>query len=102
MWTPSTAAPSRAVRPQPIAQRAARAAAGAKRSSGNRAVQLQISSDEETLRGALRCGVVRSGTEEESAPLLDHLAAVVASEQYHCRFQWRTGSLALWDNRCTQ
>ena len=43
-----------------------------------------------------------SGTEEESAPLLDHLAAVVASEQYHCRFQWRTGSLALWDNRCTQ
>ncbi|MGE8318771.1 MAG: TauD/TfdA dioxygenase family protein [Comamonas sp.] len=41
-------------------------------------------------------------TEEESAPLLDYLFEQAARPEYTCRFRWQAGSLALWDNRCTQ
>jgi taurine dioxygenase len=41
-------------------------------------------------------------TEEESAPLLDHLFAHQTRPELTCRFQWQPGSLAFWDNRCTQ
>jgi taurine dioxygenase len=27
---------------------------------------------------------------------------VVKKPQFMCRFGWRTGSIAVWDNRCTQ
>jgi taurine dioxygenase len=41
-------------------------------------------------------------TDEESAPLIDFLRAHSARPEFVCRFRWRNGSLAFWDNRCTQ
>ena len=40
-------------------------------------------------------------TEEESRPLLDYLYSRAMRPEYTCRFRWRAGSLALWDNRST-
>jgi taurine dioxygenase len=40
-------------------------------------------------------------TEAESAPLLDYLFAHQIRPEFTCRFAWRPGSLALWDNRCS-
>lgn len=41
-------------------------------------------------------------TEEESAPILDFLFRHQIRAEFTCRFSWRPGSLALWDNRATQ
>jgi taurine dioxygenase len=41
-------------------------------------------------------------TEKESAPLLNFLYEHQVKQEATCRFRWRQGSLALWDNRCTQ
>jgi alpha-ketoglutarate-dependent taurine dioxygenase len=41
-------------------------------------------------------------TDEESAPLLDYLFRHQTRPEFTCRFQWRVGSLAFWDNRCAQ
>ena len=44
----------------------------------------------------------RDMTEKESAPLLNFLFEHQVKPEFTCRFSWRVGSLALWDNRCTQ
>ncbi|MGC2201070.1 MAG: TauD/TfdA family dioxygenase [Stellaceae bacterium] len=41
-------------------------------------------------------------TEEESAPLLQYLFAHQQHPEFTCRFRWEVGSIAFWDNRCTQ
>jgi taurine dioxygenase len=41
-------------------------------------------------------------TEEESRPLLSYLFAHQVRPEFTCRFVWKPGSLAFWDNRCTQ
>ncbi len=41
-------------------------------------------------------------TEAESAPILDYLFRHQVSAEFTCRFRWRPGSLAFWDNRCAQ
>jgi taurine dioxygenase len=41
-------------------------------------------------------------TEEESAPLLEYLFRHQTRPEFTCRFRWRPGSLAFWDNRCAQ
>jgi taurine dioxygenase len=41
-------------------------------------------------------------TDEESRPLIDFLMQHSHRPEFTCRFRWRTGSLAFWDNRCTQ
>jgi taurine dioxygenase len=41
-------------------------------------------------------------TDEESAPILKYLYAHQTRPEFTCRFRWRPGSLAMWDNRCAQ
>jgi taurine dioxygenase len=41
-------------------------------------------------------------TEAESAPLLEYLFAHQVKPEFTCRLRWEPGTLAFWDNRCTQ
>ncbi len=41
-------------------------------------------------------------TEAESAPILGYLRNHVTRPEFTCRFRWKEGSLAMWDNRCVQ
>ena len=41
-------------------------------------------------------------TEQESQPLLGYLFEHQVKPEFTCRFRWRQGCLALWDNRCAQ
>jgi taurine dioxygenase len=45
---------------------------------------------------------IRGMTNEESKPLLKFLFNHQRQEEFCCRFQWRPGSIAFWDNRSTQ
>jgi taurine dioxygenase len=38
----------------------------------------------------------------EAKPILDFLANHAVEPEFTCRFRWEVGSLAIWDNRCTQ
>jgi taurine dioxygenase len=44
----------------------------------------------------------RDMTEAESAPILDYLFRHQVRPEHTCRFAWRPGSIAFWDNRCVQ
>jgi taurine dioxygenase len=39
-------------------------------------------------------------SEAESKPLLEYLYQHAITPEFTCRLRWRSGSLALWDNRC--
>jgi taurine dioxygenase len=61
----------------------------------------------ETGRRALYVNVAHTShfkgmTEAESAPILDYLFQHQVRPEFTCRFAWRPGSLAFWDNRATQ
>jgi taurine dioxygenase len=61
----------------------------------------------ETRRKALYVNVAHTShfkdwSEEESAPLLEYLFRHQVRPEFTCRFQWKPGSLAFWDNRCAQ
>jgi taurine dioxygenase len=61
----------------------------------------------ETGRKALYVNVAhtvrfKDMTDDESSPLLDYLFRHQTRPEFTCRFQWRVGSLAFWDNRCAQ
>jgi taurine dioxygenase len=38
----------------------------------------------------------------EARPILDFLARHAVEPEFTCRFRWEVGSIAIWDNRCTQ
>ena len=38
---------------------------------------------------------------DDSRPLLEHLYRHATKPEFTCRFRWREGSIALWDNRAT-
>tara|TARA_B100000965_G_scaffold122675_1_gene101495 strand:+ start:293 stop:1150 length:858 start_codon:yes stop_codon:yes gene_type:complete len=40
-------------------------------------------------------------TEEESTPILEFLFKHQVKSEFTCRFKWKKGSVAIWDNRCT-
>jgi taurine dioxygenase len=40
-------------------------------------------------------------TDDESRPLLDYLYRHASRPEFQCRFRWREGSIAFWDNRAT-
>ena len=40
-------------------------------------------------------------TEEESIPILEFLFKHQVKSEFTCRFKWKNGSVAIWDNRCT-
>ena len=61
----------------------------------------------ETGRTALYVNVAHTShfegmTVEESASLLDFLFAHLSHPEFTCRFRWEPGTLAFWDNCCTQ
>jgi taurine dioxygenase len=61
----------------------------------------------ETGRKALYVNIAHTArfdgmTEEESAPLLQFLFRHQVKPEFTCRFRWRPGSIAFWDNRCAQ
>ena len=61
----------------------------------------------ETERNALYVNFAHTAsfkgmTEEESAGMLQFLFAHQTKAELTCRFRWRVGSLAFWDNRCAQ
>ena len=60
----------------------------------------------ETGRRALyiggHCQRFEGMTDAESEPLLGFLQKHSTKPEFQCRFRWEAGSLAFWDNRCTQ
>ena len=61
----------------------------------------------ETGRKALYCNVghtlrFKDMSVEESRPILDYLFRHQIRPELTCRFTWRPGSIAFWDNRCAQ
>jgi taurine dioxygenase len=61
----------------------------------------------ETGRKALYVNVAHTTsfagmTDAESAPILDYLFRHQTRPEFTCRFSWRAGSLAFWDNRAVQ
>ena len=44
---------------------------------------------------------IEGWTAEESRPLLEYLYRHAVRPEFTCRFSWRPGSLAFWDNRAT-
>ena len=41
-------------------------------------------------------------SEREAKPILDYLKDHATQPEMTCRFAWAPGSMAIWDNRCTQ
>lgn len=71
-----------------------------------RAVHPIVRTHPETGRRSLFVNVahtvgIEGMTDDESAPLLQFLFAHQVRPEFTCRFAWRPGSLAFWDNRCT-
>ena len=61
----------------------------------------------ETKKKALYCSSAHSiridgMTHSESRGILEYLYSVQQREEFSCRFRWKKGSIAFWDNRAAQ
>jgi taurine dioxygenase len=54
---------------------------------------LYISNHTQTLEGFKNA---------EARPIIDFLRQHAVEPEFTCRFRWQVGSMAIWDNRCTQ
>ncbi len=54
---------------------------------------LYISNHTQTLEGFKN---------SEARPIIDYLRTHAVEPEFTCRFRWQVGSMAIWDNRCTQ
>ena len=54
---------------------------------------LYISNHTQTLQGFKNA---------EARPIIDYLRTHAVEPEFTCRFRWQVGSMAIWDNRCTQ
>ena len=84
-----------------------RSAGGGPRSHIYLAQHPAVRTHPETGRRALFVNVAHTShfegmTEAESAPILDFLFQHQVRPEFTCRFPWRPGSLAFWDNRAAQ
>ena len=53
------------------------------------------------VNGGFTCGI-KGMDDAEAQPLLDKLQRTATIPDVQCRFRWRPGSVAFWDNRATQ
>lgn len=44
----------------------------------------------------------RDMSADESTPLINYLSDHIVRPEFQCRLRWQPGTLAIWDNRCTQ
>jgi taurine dioxygenase len=91
------------------AERYAGSSSMAVKSPGNVVTEAEhplVRTHPDTGRKALYIGIhtqrLADMTAEESEPLLDMLMRHATRPEFTCRFRWQPGSLAMWDNRCTQ
>ncbi len=60
----------------------------------------------ETGRTALyvgsHCKTLHGFKDDEAKPILNYLLEHSVQPEMTCRFRWEPGSMAIWDNRCTQ
>jgi len=65
-------------------------------------VRTHVDSGRKALYMGIHTQCLDGFTPEESRVLLDQLQRHISRPEFTCRFRWRPGSLALWDNRCCQ
>ena len=46
--------------------------------------------------------VVEEFASVQTAPLIEYLSDHAVRPEFQCRLRWKNGTLAIWDNRCTQ
>jgi len=65
-------------------------------------VRTHVDSGRKALYMGIHTQALDGFTPEESRVLLNQLQEHIKRPEFTCRFRWRPGSIALWDNRCCQ
>jgi len=65
-------------------------------------VRTHVDSGRKALYMGIHTQSLDGFTPEESRVLLNQLQEHIKRPEFTCRFRWRPGSIALWDNRCCQ